>query len=304
MTTIRKITNQDPFIWLTQSVRFLNEHYADLLWASILTMICSLAINMIPVIGWILSPLLSAYLSFGVFRYFQEVERAETPPQIKTIFSAFKNSEAIGKLTLAWVVSFAAFALGVSVAAGILILVLIYQGGFSATQMPDVMSLKAFVLDHFIEIPFLTIAAVLPILFCVGSTYFIVPLISSGRDKLGEAIRDSVVANFKNWVPLTIFWITWIMMGFLTLLTLGGMIVFGGLIGKLFTGVAGMGFSIAGTLYIMPLVSTLGYATYVGIFEQRNLRVVKRVKVAAVPMVETETTTPRSADPYTDTKTD
>jgi hypothetical protein len=287
MITVHKIRNEHPFIWLTQSVRFLNRNYGDILFATATTMILSFVLNMIPKVGWVMSQVVSTFLTYGVFRYLMTVESGE-PAKLKLIFSVFRNQQAMTRLIL-WLI----FSTLVLTFAGLVVVsigaaLLHFQGGYDLSNMPTETDYKTFVLDHWIEMPFVFVAGLLPILFFFGSVYFVEPLIAVGNQPLGRAIRLSFEANIKNWLPLTIFGLTFLMIGICLAAGVAGMLFFGGMIGRMFIGVAGMGFAIFVTLYLAPLYTVLGYATYLGIFEGRYLKFVPKPVVAVEPVAAVE----------------
>ena len=294
MSAPHSIRNEHPFIWLRQSSRFLNQNFGDVLLALAINMVIALILNMLPKIGWLISQLVTTYLSYGIYCYFRELESG-SKPSLKLLFFAFKDRAVLQKLTLLVIYGYALFLLTAGFLASVFAALLVFQGGFSLSLMPELSALKTFALDHWVEIPLIAVMGILPVLFFYGSVYFVIPLIALGRETLGQAIRDSFKANLINWLPLTVFGVSCLMMTTLFFGGVAGMVIFGGTIGKLFIGVVGMGLAMFSTLYLAPLLSVFGYAAYTGIFENRYLSLARPEPI---------TPTLRSADPYTDTKTD
>jgi hypothetical protein len=273
MTPVNKIRNEMPFIWLQQSARFLNQNYGDVTLAVVIAALVGLIIDAIPVVGPFVSPFASVMISYGLFRYFIDLEAGLKPPT-KRIFAIFSDNASFWKLIILVFLGLGFVLISAFILAAAVGSILYFQGNFSLTAMPSSDALKAFALDHYFEMPIIVLLAAIPVLFFYGSFYFAIPLIASKKLPLMEALKASLKANIINWVPLTVFWLSWFMFAVVALAMLAGLAIFGGTLGKLFISLIAIGIAMVGTLYIMPLLSVLGYATYLGIFETRFLHAV------------------------------
>ena len=294
MIPIQKLRPEQPFLWLRQSVFFLNRNFGDVLLISAISTLLGIVLNAIPGIGAILYPVYSAFAIYGIYCYLGSLEAGNNPP-LKTLFIIFKRPDDMKKVFIILLLGVATLILSTAIVFWGLAMLLWLQGAFSFDQTPNVDSLKAFALDHYIQIPFVLVIGILPALFFYGSFYFAIPLVATHGLNVSDALNASFKANVKNWLPLTAFWLFFTMAILMYFGMLGILALFGGTVGKMLFAVTSLATAMVGTLYVFPLLTVQAYAIFVGIFENRHVQVLPR----AAAVVET---TPRSADPYTDTK--
>lgn len=231
-----KVSVGDALGWIGEGMRMLSGSWGVVIGALVVTMLITMALQLVPFIGPIAQAFITPLLYAGIVQIFHRIE-TEKRADFADLFAGF--SHQTGPLLLMVLAQLAVFLL----VGGVVVALMFTVGGLSSAMSGGGVGLQVGPGLLFTGVLGLVALIVVSFLF-----YFVVPLIYLGKMGLLDAMKTSFATCLKNILPMLIY----------------------GLVLLLIVTVAAIPFML-GWLFVMPILAGAYYVSFRQLLTEQNV---------------------------------